>query len=187
MNTRSHIALILCPLLALLPGSALVAKAKEAGVEFPMKYEGGSLELSQHSALKTYVSRDSIVVVQGKERHVIPVSRVSEVNYGNDVHRRVGAAVGVGLVTLGVGALLLLVKTKKHYVGIIWEEPNAKAMVANVSTDGSKTDADRAGKGGIVFKVGKGDYRGFLTALEGMTGKKAVNADEVGSGGTSKQ
>jgi len=58
---------------------------------------------------------------------------------------------------------------------------------ASGTTDGSATSPTGTGKGGIVFKVGKGDYRGFLTALEGMTGKKAVNADEIGSGGTSKQ
>lgn len=39
---------------------------------------------------------------------------------------------------------------------------------------------------GIVFKVGKGDYREFMAALEGKSVLKAVNADLVGSGGTSK-
>ena len=48
------------------------------------------------------------------------------------------------------------------------------------------TKAATTGKGGVVFQVGKSEYRGFLTALEGMTGLKAVNADAVGSGGTSK-
>jgi hypothetical protein len=95
------------------------------------------------------------------------------VSYGNDVHRRVGAAVGVAMVTFGIGALMLLVKTKKHYIGMTWQE-----SVANAGNNDAK--------GGVVFKVGKGDYRGFLTALEGVTGKKAVNADAVGSGGTAE-
>jgi hypothetical protein len=100
----------------------------------------------------------------------VPVKSVTEVSYGNDVHRRVGTAVAVGVFTLGIGALMAFVKTKKHYVGCIWSD------AANKET----------GKGGVVFKVGKGDYRGFVTALEGVTGLKAVNADAVGSGGTSK-
>jgi hypothetical protein len=104
--------------------------------------------------------------LQGKKIFEVPTSSVTEVSYGNDVHRRVGAAVGVGLVTFGIGAMMLLVKTKKHYVGLTWNE-------------GDK-------KGGTVFKVGKGEYRGFLTALEGVTGMKAVNADSVGAGGTTK-
>jgi hypothetical protein len=179
------ISMILCFTLSMLsvgPGSA--ATTKEAGVPFPMKYEGGSLPLNQHDNLTSHVSKDEVVLVQGKQRFVVPVKNITEVSYGNDVHRRVGAAVGVGLVTLGIGALLLLVKTKKHYVGIVWsDQPTAtgadtNAVVANQAS---------AGKGGVVFKVGKGDYRGFLKALEGITGKQAVNADAEGGGGTSKQ
>ena len=191
MNCRSHIALILCTLLALLPASSVAAKAKEDGVRFPMKYEGGSLSLDQHSSLEVYVAKDKLVVVQGKKREVISVASISEISYGQDVHRRVGAAVGVGVVTLGVGALLALVKTKKHYVGVVWTDPNAAAVAtanAPAPTNGSASPAPEggSGKGGIIFKVGKGEYRGFIAALEGITGKKAVNADIAGPGGTSK-
>ena len=187
MDIRSYTALILCTLLVLLPASSFGAKAKEDGVKFPMKYEGGSLALDQHDKLDVYVGKNSIVIVQGKEREVVPVKSITEVSYGNDVHRRVGAAVGVGVVTLGVGALLLLVKTKKHYVGMVWQEPGAAtAAMPGSAVPGSAPGSGAAGKGGVVFKVGKGDYRGFMTALEGMTGLKAVNADAVGSGGTSK-
>lgn len=113
-------------------------------------------------------------MLQGKQRFVVPVKSINEISYGNDVHRRVGAAIGVAVVTFGIGALMLLIKTKKHYVGMVW-------------TDVAKTGADGA-KGGVVFKVGKGEYRGFMTALEGVTGVKATNADaQTGSGGTSKQ
>lgn len=104
--------------------------------------------------------------MQGGKHFNIATSSITEVSYGNDVHRRVGAAIGVGLLTLGIGAMLMFAKTKKHYVGINW-------------ADGDK-------KGGTVFKVGKGEYRGFIKALEGVTGLKAVNADTIGSGGTSK-
>ena len=125
-----------------------------------MKYEGGSLPLDQHNTLKVNLSdRNTIELKQGRQFFKIPVSAVTELSYGNDVHRRVGAAIGVAMVTFGIGALMLLVKTKKHYIGMTWAESGAEA------------------KGGVVFKVGKGDYRGFLAALEGLTGKKAVNAD----------
>jgi hypothetical protein len=112
-------------------------------------------------------------LTQGKKKFTIPVKDMTEVSYGNDVHRRVSAAVGVGVFTLGIGALLLLVKTKKHYVGVVW-------------ADKSQSQGETPKKGGVVFKVGKGDYRGFLAALEGMSGLKAVNADVAGQGGTSK-
>ena len=158
---------ILSIALALVIGPQSV-QAVDDGAKFPMKYEGGSLGLTQHDKLDVFLGKDSVSVVQKKQRHEIPIKAITEVSYGNDVHRRVGAAVGVGIVTLGIGALLALTKTKKHYVGLVWED-----KVGN-------------SKGGIVFKVGKGEYRGFLTALEGLTGLKAVNADETGGGGTSK-
>ena len=143
---------------------------------------GVFLWISIHK-LTVYVGRDEVVLLQGKLRFAVPVKNITEASYGNDVHRRVGAAVGVGLVTLGVGALLLLVKTKKHYVGIVWTD---KLSAAETVGESGVAIPVSAGKGGVVFKVGKGDYRRFMTALEGMTGKQAVNADAVGSGGTSK-
>ena len=168
----------------------------------PMKYEGGSLPLNQHDKLETFVSKDEVVLVQGKQRFVIPVKNITEVSYGNDVHRRVGAAVGVAVVTLGVGLMLLLVKTKKHYVGIVWgDKPLATATTGAVSATPAQTTAVATNtpaaspmdsskdpsKGGVVFKVGKGEDRGFMASIEGVAGIKAVNADAVGSGGTSKQ
>ena len=65
--------------------------------------------------------------------------------------------------------MIALTKTKKHYVGMLWDDKAAS-------------------KGGVVFKVGKGEYRGFIAALEGITGLKAVNADAPagGAAGTSK-
>src|SRR5260370_25763586 len=114
--------------LSVSPGYA--AKTKELGVMTPMKYEGGSLQLNQHDKLETFVSKDEVVLVQGKQRFVIPVKNITEVSYGNDVHRRVGAAVGVALVTFGIGALMLLVKTKKHYVGIVWADKPAATETA---------------------------------------------------------
>ena len=72
---------------------------------------------------------------------------------------RLGAAIGVAVVSLGVGALLALTKSKKHFVGITWD-------------DGGK-------KGGLAFQADKSDYRGLLAGLEGVTGKRAVDSDAM--------
>ena len=45
----------------------------------------------------------------------IPVRSVTEISYGQDVHRRVGAAIGLAVVSLGIGALMALTKSKKHF------------------------------------------------------------------------
>ncbi len=95
----------------------------------------------------------------GTEIAVIPAASVTEISYGQDVHRRVGAAIGVAVVSFGLGALLALSKSKKHFVGVTW---------------------DNAGqKGGIAFQADKNDYRGLLAGLEGITGKKAVDSDTM--------
>jgi hypothetical protein len=89
----------------------------------------------------------------------IPASAVTEISYGQDVHRRIGSAVAVGVVTLGVGALMALTKSKKHFVGLTW--------------------ANGDQKGGLAMQCDKNEYRGILAALEGITGKKAVNSEAM--------
>jgi hypothetical protein len=71
----------------------------------------------------------------------------------------VGAAIGVAVFTLGLGALLALSKSKKHFIGLTW-------------ADGDK-------KGGFAMQCDKNDYRGILAALEGITGKKAVDSEAM--------
>ncbi len=90
---------------------------------------------------------------------IVPASAITEISYGQDVHRRVGAAIGVAVVTFGIGALLALSKSKKHFIGLTWD-------------DGGK-------KGGFAFQADKNDYRGLLAGLEGVTGKKAVDSDAM--------
>ena len=53
----------------------------------------------------------------------IPASAVTEISYGQDVHRRVGTAIGLAVVSLGIGAFMLLSKSKKH----LWESPGLTA------------------------------------------------------------
>jgi hypothetical protein len=50
-------------------------------------------------------------------------------------------------------------KSKKHFIGITY-------------ADGEK-------KGGFVMQCDKNEYRGILAALEGITGKKAVDSDAM--------
>jgi hypothetical protein len=152
-SMRKILALLLC---ILFPISAF---AGDNG--YKIIYDGGSIpDAKAGTDMKLILDGNNIRIKKGdKEVVVIPASAVTEISYGQDVHRRVGAAIGIGVFTLGLGALMLLAKSKKHFVGLTWD-------------DGGK-------KGGLALQADKSDYRGLLAGLEGITGKKAVDSDTM--------
>lgn len=128
---------------------------------YKVAYDGGSLQgVKAGNKVKLYIDANQIRIVNGKsEVATIPAASVTEISYGQDVHRRIGAAIGIGIFTLGVGALMALTKSKKHFVGLTW--------------------ATGSQKGGFAMQCDKNDYRGVLAGLEGITGKKAVNSEAM--------
>jgi hypothetical protein len=150
---RVLIAILLC---AVVPA---VTTASENG--FEVHYDGGSVgDMKTGENLRIHIDQNQIRLTHDKsDVLVIPSAAVTEISYGQDVHRRVGAAIGLAIVSLGVGALMALTKSKKHYVGLTWD--------------------DNGKKGGAAFRAEKGDYRGILAGLEGVTGKKAVDSEAM--------
>jgi hypothetical protein len=128
---------------------------------YKVMYDGGSLpNLKTGAKLDLSLSEKDIHFRQGgQEIAVIPASAVTEITYGQDVHRRIGAAIGLAVVSFGVGGLMALTKSKKHFVGLTWQ-------------DGDK-------RGGFAMQCDKNDYRGVLAGLEGLTGKKAVDSEAM--------
>jgi len=128
---------------------------------YKVGYDGGSIQnLKPGAETRLIIDGTNIKLLKDKaELAVIPASSVTEISYGQDVHRRVGAAIGVAVISFGLGALLALAKSKKHFVGITWD--------------------DQGKRGGFAFQADKNDYRGLLAGLEGVTGKKAVNSDAM--------
>jgi hypothetical protein len=126
-----------------------------------VEYDGGSLSgLKAGTGLKIYMDSERIRLTKDKNEVLsLPSSSITELSYGQDVHRRIGAAIGIGVFTLGIGALMALTKSKKHFIGVTWD--------------------DSGKKGGIAFQADKSDYRGVLAGLEGVTGKKAVNTETM--------
>ena len=124
-------------------------------------YDGGSITSAKAGTdMKLFIDGSNIRVMDKKtEVALIPASAITEISYGQDVHRRIGAAIGVAIFSLGIGALLALTKSKKHFVGLTWD--------------------DKGKKGGFAFQADKNDYRGLLAGLEGVTGKKAVDSDTM--------
>ena len=150
---RLFLAVLLC---LAMPASLF---AKDPG--YKVAYDGGSLpDEKAGTNMQLVISGDQITLFKDKTEVVkIPTASITEISYGQDVHRRIGAAIGLAVVSLGIGALMALTKSKKHFVGLTW-------------ADGDK-------KGGLAIQCDKNDYRGVLAGLEGVTGKKAVNSDAM--------
>ena len=148
---RSFLAAVLC---FLIPVTAF-ADANS----FKVAYDGGSITEKTGTTVNLFIESNQVRLARKNEvLATIPASAITEISYVRR-HRRVGAAIGLAVVSLGIGALMLLSKSKKHYVGITW-------------VDGDK-------KGGFVMQCDKSDYRGVLLGLEGVTGKKAVDSDAM--------
>lgn len=150
---KKILAMLLC---IVLPTSVF---ASDSGHK--VDYDGGSLSgVKAGTGLKLYIDAERIRLLKDKKEVLsLPSSSITELSYGQDVHRRIGAAIGIGVFTLGIGALMALTKSKKHYIGVTWD--------------------DSGKKGGIAFQADKSDYRGVLAGLEGVSGKKAVNAETM--------
>lgn len=153
---QQAVALLMCAALA------NVSIAAEAQASYTVKYSGGSLPTVKGGEdLKLFIDQDKIRLKKNKvEAAAIPASAITEISYGQEVHHRIGTAAGLAVISLGIGALVGFSKSKKHYVGIVW-------------------DAGKGKKGGVVLQADKNEYRGVIAGLEGVSGKKAVDTDAL--------
>lgn len=146
---------ILSAVLCVLIPCAMLAADKQPS--YKVTYDGGSLpDVKAGAGLKLYFDSNNIRFVRDKKDKAdvasIPASAITEISYGQDVRRRVEEAVAVGVFTMGIGGLLALSKSKKHYVGLTWSNGDQK--------------------GGLAIQCDKADYRGILAGLEGVTARK---------------
>lgn len=153
---KTLVASVLCIAIFAMPITMI---AHDSG--YKVAYDGGSLgDIKAGTGVKLYIESNQVRVVKGDTAIItIPASTITEVSYGQDVHRRVGTAVAVGAFTLGLGALTALSKSKKHFIGLTW-------------ADGDK-------KGGFAMQCDKNEFRGILAGLEGVSGKKAVDSEAM--------
>jgi hypothetical protein len=140
------------PLLAVVLCIAIPFTAFAGQTSYKVTYDGGSLpDLKSGTGMHLFIEQDKVRFVRdGKEVVTVPASAITDISYGQDVHRRVGTAIGLAVVSFGIGALMALSK----------------------SNDGDK-------KGGLAMQCDKNEYRGILAGLEGVSGKKAVDSDAM--------
>ncbi len=155
MTVQKYVTLILvltllCPVTLAGLGSRNV---KYVGGTWPqVKAESeGTIDLDDPKVVKFSFKKTEI--------KTIPFEKIKSLEYGLKAGRRVGAAIGVGVITLGIGAILLLSKKKRHFLSIVY-------------TNEAGTDD------GVVFELGKDITRQTLMILETRTGKQIAYESE---------
>jgi hypothetical protein len=120
-----------------------------------VRYNGGSISTDvkpDNWDNKLTVSADSIILVLNDGKSLtIPPKQVTSLSYGQEAHRRVGTAVGLAVISLGVGALFALHKTKLHFIGVNYKDTDGKDQ-------------------GILLQGDKNNFRAIIVALQGVTG-----------------
>jgi hypothetical protein len=132
---------------------------KQAGMLYPLQYQGGSLPLRQNHAVNAVVANQEVVFVQHGHRFAVPVRNISEISCATDVRRRFGGAV------LRLVPFVDLDKVEDHYVGVTWT--------------GSTRSADGTVAVEVLLKLNHGQYGDFVATLERLTGKKAVDTNKT--------
>jgi hypothetical protein len=135
--------------------TANAAGTKQTGITVPVKYEGGTLSLSRGKLTAT-ITEDELVFTRGNQKLSVSLTNIRAVTCGIEVRRRSGATV------LGVVPRLHLDTAEEHYVGLTLE------------AGGQMNSGIEA-----VLKMNGGQYRDFLTTLERLTGRRAVNTGEI--------
>jgi len=148
--------------IALLLSFILPVVTAASDTSYGVKYDGGSVaNVKPGTDMKLFIDQDKLRFVKDKaEMLSVPATAITEISYGQDVHRRVGAAIGLAVVSFGIGALMALTKSKKHFIGVTYDAGDGK-------------------KGGFALQCDKNEYRGILAGLEGISGKKAVDASTM--------
>ena len=134
--------------LAILP--LLQASAPGARVHYVGGTGAGLIEKSEVT-IELSSDNDLVLTSKGASLH-IPYQSVNTVEYGQKVERRVAEAILIS-------PILLLAKRREHFltIGFVDLEGHQQAM---------------------VFRVGSGDIRSLLVALEARTGRKVEYQDD---------
>ena len=154
----NNLRLLISISIVFLLSNAVSAGTRRPATAFPAHYEGGSAALKQNHTVKAVVAGDALVFVQHGRRISVPVQSIDQISCATDVRRRFGATV------LGLVPLVDLDKVETHYVALAWR-------------DNSEPGANHE----MVFKLSAGDSRDFVSTLERLTGKRAVDTKETPS------
>ena len=128
---------------------------------YNVKYDAGSLaDTRSGTELKVYIEANQVRFLKDNaEVAKIPASAITEISYGQDVQRRVIAAVAVSVPASGAEVPTTSSRSENHFVGVTW--------------------ANGEQKGGLAVQCDRNDYPVVLARLEGISGKRAVNSESI--------
>jgi hypothetical protein len=128
-----------------------------------IRYQGGSIP----STVKPDDWKNTLIVTSDEitfsfkdgKTHKVDPKRVTGLSYGQEAHRRVGTMIALAVLVAPLALFGLFHKTRKHYIGIEWQEEGDK-------------------KGGVLLQADKDNYRAVLMALRGVTGAPVAVSEE---------
>jgi len=129
-----------------------------------IRYNGGSVPSTVKkddwgNTLTVTSDEITLKLKDGKIEKIDP-KRVTGLSYGQEAHRRVGTMIALAVLLAPLALFGLFHKTRLHYIGIEYSTPDDK-------------------KGGVLLQADKGNYKGVLMALRGVTGAAvAVSTEE---------
>lgn len=140
--------------LAALGGLVLSVPAGAGGLDTKAQLVGGTLAgcAAKSNVRINLTGTETLVVVCGGTEFRVPYRKIDTLEYGQNVSRRYAAAVLLSPV-------LLLSKSRKHYVTLGYVDPNGNQQV-------------------MVLRVDKGDIRSVLAGLEARTGLRVEYQDD---------
>jgi len=140
--------------LLVLGGSLLMLTTLAAEPAFRTEFVGGTLPGLELKSITQLDLTDggALLLHCGVLQFRIDYAKINSLEYGQNVSRRVAAAVFISPV-------LLLSKSRKHFVTVGYEDAEGKQQA-------------------LVFRVDKGDIRSVLASLEARTGRRVEYQDD---------
>lgn len=104
---------------------------------------------------------DSKIMIKGKKENgitvEIPYSSIDSMTYELSARHRVGEGAGVMLLSPATGAVMMLTKTKSHWLDVEYHDGEAKQE--------------------MILRLDKSEYEKVLSTLEARTGKPIARLD----------
>ena len=130
----------------------MAASAAQPGVKTELVGGTAPGVAARSTVYLDYASADKLIFHSGHTDFQVAYQKVNTLEYGQNVSRRYAAAILISPV-------LLLSKTRKHFVTIGYVDAEGKQQV-------------------WVLRVDKGDIRSVLVGLEARTGRRVEYQDD---------